>query len=145
MRRFSILFLLLLLTVLMASPAESQRPRRTPPVQATQSSAQPSISMVVIDRQSATTSSPNNVLYTVSVRFTNSGSTLVQFTNNNLALVDKSGKKYFVSRLRFAETVSVSPGGSTECTRVFFEVPRDAQISEVVLFLKGKTVAATKF
>lgn len=145
MRRFSILFLLLLLAVVLASPADAQRPRRTPSVQATQTSEQLSISMVVIDRQSATTSNPKNVLYTLSLRFTNSGSTPVQFTNNNLALLDTSGKKYFVSRLRFAETVSVSPGGSAECSRVFFEIPREAQISDAVLFLKGKIVAKTKF
>ncbi len=145
MKRLSILFLLLFMSGIITMPAEAQRPRKTPSVQRTQNTEPPSISMVITDRQSAATSSPNNLLYTVSLRFTNNGSSPVQFTNNNIALLDNSGRKYFVSRLKFAETVIISAGGSAECSRVFFEVPRDAKVSEAILLLQGKIVARTKF
>jgi len=145
LRTHAIVFLLIVMTALTAVPIQAQRPRKTPSPQATQSDAQPSITMAVTDKQSTTTSNPNNLLITLSLRFTNSGSTLVQFTNNNIALIDSTGKRYLVNRARFAETVAVGPGGSAECSRVFFEVPREAKISDVILFMKGKVVARTRF
>jgi len=137
--------MLILLAAATAFPAQAQRPRKTPSVQATQGDARPSITVAVIDRQSTTTSNPDNLLITLSLRFTNTGSTLIQFTNNNIALLDSAGKRYHVTRARFAETVAVSPGGSADCSRVFFEVPREARISEVILFMRGAVVARTRF
>lgn len=145
MKRRAITFLLIVLAVVAAFPAQAQRPRKTPSGQATQGEAQSLITMAVTDRQSTTTSNPNNVLITLSLRFTNAGSTLIQFTNNNIALLDSAGKRYLVTRARFPETVAVSPGGSADCSRVFFEVPREAKISEVILFMKGAVVARTRF
>ncbi|MHC9542117.1 MAG: hypothetical protein AB9903_21620 [Vulcanimicrobiota bacterium] len=145
MKRRALMFLLIVLAVVAAFPVQAQRPRKTPSGQATQGEAQPSITVAVTDRQSTTTSNPNNVLITLSLRFTNTGSTLIQFTNNNIALLDSAGKRYLVTRARFAETVAVSPGGSADCSRIFFEVPREARISEVILFMKGAVVARTRF
>lgn len=145
LKRRAIIFILIVLAVVTAFPAQAQRPRKTPPGRTTQGEARPSITMAVMDRQSTTTSNPNNLLITLSLRFTNTGSTLTQFTNNNIALLDSAGKRYHVTRARFAETVAVSPGGSADCSRVFFEVPREARISEVILFMKGAVVARTKF
>ncbi|MGV8121560.1 MAG: hypothetical protein AB2L14_17510 [Candidatus Xenobiia bacterium LiM19] len=145
MKKRAITFLLIVLAVVAAFPAQAQRPRKTPSCQATQGEAQSSITVAVTDKQSTTTSNPNNVLITLSLRFTNTGSTLIQFTNNNIALLDSAGKRYLVTRARFAETVAVSPGGSADCSRVFFEVPREARISEVILFMKGAVVARTRF
>jgi len=145
LKRHAVTILLIALAVITAFPTQAQRPRKTPAAQETQGGAQTSLTMTVTDKQSTTTSNPNNVLITLSLRFTNTGSTLVQFTNNNIALLDSTGKRYLVTRARFAETVAVSPGGSADCSRVFFEVPRSAVISEVILFMKGAVVARTKF
>jgi hypothetical protein len=140
-RRFLVSAILIALAVGSLSPAAfAQRPRKSPGIV-----SGGGVELILSGKDAAGTSNPGETMYTLTIDVVNKGAQALQFSNNNFVLISSSGKRYLVTRGRFADSIFVKPGESARCDRIFFVTPRDEKIDSVLLFVKGRVLGKTAF
>jgi hypothetical protein len=143
MKRYSQITILIVCITLFAAmtiQAQQQWKKKKPgPTQSLQPAPQKGdyVTMVILNKQAGDTSNPNEIMYSLTVQFTNNTQKSFQVTNNDLFLTEESGRKYAVNRLRFAEALFLEPGKTVTCDRIYFTVPRDSKIQYLVLYKRG--------
>lgn len=105
--------------------------------------ARPSVAMKLVKMDKTTTSNPNESLYEVSLEFTNTGSELVRFNNNEVLLVDDQGKYHRVVRLRNRQVMILKPGESAVADRMFYQLPNGVKPKRAVLRVGNKVLGET--
>ncbi len=124
------IFWTILLAVVLLAPGLAQK-------------AKPSVAMKLVKMDKTTTSNPNESLYEVSLEFTNTGSELVRFNNNEVLLVDDQDKYHRVVRLRNRQVMILKPGESVMSDRMFYQLPNGVKPKRAVLRVGNKVLGET--
>ncbi|MEW6280288.1 MAG: hypothetical protein AB1758_16790 [Candidatus Eremiobacterota bacterium] len=98
------------------------------------------VELKVLKMDKTSTANPEESLYELTIQFTNRGEDVVQFNNNQVALVDENGKRHVVTRLRNREVLQLAPGQSQTADRMYYQLPNQSKPASVQLIL-GRHVA----
>lgn len=130
-----------------AAGAQGKKPWKKPTPAASTAVPQKGsyVEIVILNKQVTDTSNPGEIMYTLAVQFTNKTKKAAQITNNDLFLVEDSGRKYAVNRLRFAESLFLEPGEPVSADRIYFTVPRSAKPQKLVLYKRGILAGSAAF
>ena len=97
----------------------------------------------ILNRSESPASDPNKIVYGFELEVFNKTEKPINFSNVSFYLLDGMGGRYSVSSRRFASMSMIQPGQSLKIERIYFLVPKKAQLTQLIIFKQGSVVAKT--
>ncbi|MCE1248174.1 MAG: hypothetical protein LWY06_16155 [Firmicutes bacterium] len=131
-------YFILVFVFLISTPAFSEEPnkiKRIPKIRETY------IELKVLNKSESPASDPTKITYGFELEIHNKAEQQVNLSNISFYLFDGMGGRYGVSSRRFSQRYSIKPGETIKLDRIYFLVPKKAQLSHIAIYKSGGVVA----